>query len=327
MTPHELGQQLRLHLMRERRAGTEPDLRRLHAVIGDLCTGDLEAFKVPLGHLLGSMPLQSALRHEPTLTGPANLHRFERELEPMVAVSLRARLRPVLEGLLDLPGTAQRAAEPFSATTEPSTPAPLAAGSVAVPPPSPSRRGNGSLWLVALMSLLSGMMIVGILLLWLWRKPPQPTPGPTAEAPPAAKPDPATGPTEELRRRSPEPPALVERTEDREGSLERARSAVEQLYGSLSAKDFQQASTMHSPGVADQFLPDFFRQFEDVTVQDLRPLSQKADRVRLEGVVTYRYPDGSVQIETRTYTVKTDRDSGLITGSEFGRVLRLRESR
>jgi len=106
--------------------------------------------------------------------------------------------------------------------------------------------------------------------------------------------------------------------------VDRAVSGIQALYGALSAKDFAQARSLFGPAAADQFDPGFFQQFERVTVQDLRTTSEVGSTVNLEGLVSFVWPDGSVQTETRSFSVETSSDPPLITASEFGRVVRPR---
>ena len=47
-----------------------------------------------------------------------------------------------------------------------------------------------------------------------------------------------------------------------------------------------------------EFDPAFFDQFARVTVQDLRLTSQSGSTVNLEGVVSFVYPDGTIQTES-----------------------------
>lgn len=81
-------------------------------------------------------------------------------------------------------------------------------------------------------------------------------------------------------------------------TVDLAVAGIQQLYQALSAKDFSQAQALYGSAAADQFDPSFFRQFERVSVQDLRATSQTGSTVNLEGVVTFVWPDGSLQTET-----------------------------
>ena len=99
---------------------------------------------------------------------------------------------------------------------------------------------------------------------------------------------------------------------------------IQALYAALSAKDFRQARPLYGHGAADQFDEGFFRQFERVSIQDLRSTGQSGSILQLEGRVTFVWPDGTSQTETRRFSVDTGGDPPVITASEFGRVLRPR---
>jgi hypothetical protein len=100
--------------------------------------------------------------------------------------------------------------------------------------------------------------------------------------------------------------------------------SIQELYAALSAKDFDRARGLYSEAAADQFDPGFFRQFERVSVQELESTGQVGSSLNLQGVVTFVWPDGSLQTETRTFQVDTSSDPPRISASEFGRVIRPR---
>lgn len=71
--------------------------------------------------------------------------------------------------------------------------------------------------------------------------------------------------------------------------------------------------------------PDFFSQFERVTVSDLYASSTSSSYVNLNGVMTFIYPDGSTQRETRTFTVYVSPQSQpVVTTTEFISVIKPR---
>jgi len=104
--------------------------------------------------------------------------------------------------------------------------------------------------------------------------------------------------------------------------MERAISSVRNLYSELSAGDDTAAAQRVNLAVADQFDPIFFAQ---VDVSDLQVIGRSGSQLDLQGVVTFLYPDGSRQMETRTYRVDTSSEPPLITGSAFGRVISPRQ--
>jgi hypothetical protein len=60
-------------------------------------------------------------------------------------------------------------------------------------------------------------------------------------------------------------------------------------------------------------------------VDQLRAIGIDGAQVNLEGLVTFVYPDGTSQSESRQFTVDTSTDPALITGSSFGQVTRSRQ--
>jgi hypothetical protein len=102
---------------------------------------------------------------------------------------------------------------------------------------------------------------------------------------------------------------------------DRALRSIQDLYALLSAKDFEKSSLLYGGGAADQFSPVFFSQFKRVTVQKLSVTSKAGSFLNLEGEVTFVWPDGSIQSETRSFSVDTSSEPPLITASEFGRVI------
>lgn len=112
-----------------------------------------------------------------------------------------------------------------------------------------------------------------------------------------------------------------------EGALQTA--AVEQLkglYSSLSRQDFAAARGYFSPRVADQFDPAFFRQFSRVEVAQLVPVGRSTTTLTLRGVVRFAYPDGSSQLESRSFTFSTLDNPPRVINSAFGAVLQARSA-
>jgi hypothetical protein len=99
---------------------------------------------------------------------------------------------------------------------------------------------------------------------------------------------------------------------------------VQQLYSALSNRNVEAARQLLAGGAADQFDPRFFEQFERVSVADLRETSRTGSTVNLEGVVTFLYPDGSTQSETRSFSVDTDAVPAVISASGFIQVVKPR---
>ena len=100
--------------------------------------------------------------------------------------------------------------------------------------------------------------------------------------------------------------------------------SIRSVYESLSRKDFEQARQWFAGAAADQFDAAFFEQFQQVTVSDLQTTGSNGSSLTLDGVVTFVYPDGTSQSETRSFTVDTATSPALITNSAFVRVLQSR---
>ncbi|MCS5700338.1 hypothetical protein NZK32_14955 [Cyanobium sp. FGCU-52] len=233
---------------------------------------------------------------------------------------------------------------------EPTTAAPLSATAEG------KERGNSPSALVALLAFLSGGLAVALAALLSGvelpgRSPssaplPPPSragqPTPTLPAPadrPSSGPIPAPStptppelpaPPEESAEgpATPAPPqqggapsSQAGGDRDLSGSVAAAVAGVEALYASLSAGDPAGALQRMDGSAADQFDPAFFRQFREVGVSELRATATEGSTVTLEGVVTFLYPDGSRQRESRTFSVDTARTPARITASAFGRVL------
>ncbi|OKH20414.1 hypothetical protein NIES593_18735 [Hydrococcus rivularis NIES-593] len=124
----------------------------------------------------------------------------------------------------------------------------------------------------------------------------------------------------------PKPPS--DRNENLTNAIEENQAAefVEKLYALLSDKRFDEARLAYGPPLAAQFDPNFFTQFERVTVENLQVISKTDSLINLIGENTYFYPDGSTQREQRTYTVRNLNGKLKITNSKFVKVTKLRQN-
>jgi hypothetical protein len=195
-------------------------------------------------------------------------------------------------------------------------PAPPAVPAAPAAPSSGSNRG-----VLALLSFMAGVLVVGVVgaLAWLMQlnRPGQPVaPLPINERPEAPAP---TEPAPSQQDLAPPPAPNLEQAE-----LDRAISSVQQLYGALSSGDIDAARRLFAGTAADQFDPSFFSQFSRVNVADLVETGRTGSTVELVGLVTFTYPDGSSQVESRTFTVDTASDPALITASGFQSVVQPR---
>jgi hypothetical protein len=231
-------------------------------------------------------------------------------------------MEAVLRGLLALPepgpgGAAEAEPEPEPAMPAAEPAAPSAAQLAAPAPPAAPASGQG---LVAALGFLAGVLAVGLagLITWLLLNRqglpllPQPaaqdqasTPSPQADSTATQLPPPA--------------PDL------QQAALDNAIATVQQLYSDLSNGNGEAARQLIGGGAADQFDPAFFNQFQRVSVSDLREIGRSGAVVSLQGVVTFVYPDGSTQSESRSFVVDTATQPALITASGFNQVLKARQ--
>lgn len=103
-----------------------------------------------------------------------------------------------------------------------------------------------------------------------------------------------------------------------------AISLIENLYSLLSAKRFEEASSLYSPQLTNSFSPSFFSKFERVSVEDLQVTSTTGNSINFRGQNTYVWTDGSTQREIRSYTVRNLDGQLKLTASEFIKVTKFR---
>lgn len=313
MNDHQLGAALRRQVLADLERGLSCDGRRLQALVGDYC-GDSQGALLPaLKYLVMTPACGNALSQQPPLPADGRLLlRLQQELNPVFTPAICARMEAVLRGLLGL-----AEAEPESAMPAAEPPAPSAASLDAPAPPAAPASGQG---LVAALGFLAGVLAVGLagLITWLLLSRqglpllPQPaaqdqasTPGPQPDSTATQLPPPA--------------PDL------QQAALDNAIATVQQLYSDLSNGNGEAARQLIGGGAADQFDPAFFNQFQRVNVSDLREIGRSGAVVSLQGVVTFVYPDGSTQSESRSFVVDTATQPALITASGFNQVLKARQ--
>ena len=315
MNDHQLGTALRRQVLADLERGLASDGRRLQALVGDYC-GDSQGALLPaLKYLVMTPACGHALGQQPPLPAdPRLLLRLQQELNSVFTPTICARMDAVLRGLLALPEPAQSpaAADAVAVTEDPVT---VVAATAPVAAAAPSGQG-----LVAALGFLAGMLAVGLagLIAWLvlnrqpLPQPPQPTSG--APAGNTAAPSDAVAP--EL---APPAPDL------QQAALDNAIATVKQLYSDLSNGNGAAARQLIGGGAADQFDLAFFSQFQRVGVSDLREIGRSGALVSLQGVVTFVYPDGTSQSESRSFVVDTATQPALITASGFNQVLKARQ--
>ncbi|MFN5219845.1 MAG: hypothetical protein ACK5FE_02900 [Cyanobacteriota bacterium] len=363
MTDHELGLALRARVQADHDLGLPPDGRRWQGLVADLCGQHQQELIPVLRYLVLSPQFLGAAGQEPPFQDTRMLERMGEELGQVFTAPLCRRMEAVLRGLAGQSAQAAQAAQaqlppmaaPRGAEAGPELRAPEPrAPELRAPEPIAPREQRpvapSSSPLLALLGFLSGGLLVALVGVLYWLTHNQPLPEPSANLPrsreaelplqpsepPSAPQDPLApavpGPTPEPV--SPDPldpaPEPEQKSEEKQQEQDLAGSdaavaSVQGLYGALSNKDFETARSLFAPGSASQFDEGFFSQFSRVSVSDLRETSRTGSTVNLEGVVTFVYPDGSVQRESRSYSVDTSSQPALITGSEFGRVIRGRQ--
>ena len=108
--------------------------------------------------------------------------------------------------------------------------------------------------------------------------------------------------------------------------MQLAVASVQELYNQLTLGNMAAARQLFSGPAADQFDPAFFRQFQRVSVDNLVETARQGDQITLQGDVTFVYPDGSTQRESRNFTVDTASEPPQITASSFGQMLQSRQT-
>lgn len=317
MNDYQLGVQLRRQILADFERGVVSDSRRTQALLSDFC-GDSQILLLPaLKHLVQTAAFQEAITTSPPLQGETQLNlRLQQELDALFAPALCLRMAEVLRGLLGMAPERQGGPIPtavlqeaISHNDEPE--AEPDAELEALVPASSSNSG-----VVALLSFIAGVLVVGVVgaLTWLvllnrgvFR---QDNSVPALLSQPEPK-----KPTE------PELPAAEPAVDTNLVSRNQAIDTVRQLYDDISVGNTAAAQQLFSPKAADQFDPAFFRQFQRVAVDNLQEVNRDGSLVTLQGVVTFVYPDGSSQAESRSFTVDTSSLPALITASSFGQVL------
>lgn len=306
MTDYALGSAIRAALdQQQQTTGLAADPRTVESRLPQLVQADQQNLLPALSFLLRSRALASALAQPRGSDDGRIAARLLAEVQALYSPAISQRLQDVIQGLVGMP---QQPAANHSWSTAPAAPA--------VTTLVTSGNGGSGNWVVALLCFLIGILGSGLLLvLWLHQQNKQPATSTTA-APPVLN-SPIPTPTTPARPAPTPTPAETDATNA-------AVASIQELYAALSTKDYSTAASHFGPVAADQFDPTFFNQFERVTVADLRETSRTGSMINFDGVVTFVYPNGDVQTESRRFTVDTRTTPPLITSSEFGRVLQPR---
>ena len=327
MNDHDLGQALRSHVLAGHQQGRPLDPARLKAILMDLADAEQQVLLPALRALVQSTAFRSAISQVQPLSDPRLLPRLNQELEGNFSLDVRQRMAVVLAGLLNQPAPSASTSNGIDVGPDPARATPAAA---APPQGQATGCGIGMVVLGGGLALLGGtaLIILGAgLFLWLRQHGLTPQGGASSpierpavpEADPIATPPPSNAVPPGNGTINPEASGEREATEQAF-----AIRSIGNLYNALSAKDHAAAREYYGDGSADQFDPAFFNQFERVSVSDLTVKDRDGSTLDLAGVVTFVYPDGTSQVESRTFTVDTSRSPALVTASAFGRVIRFR---
>ena len=319
MNDYQLGANLRRQILADLQRGQSSDGRRLQALVGDFC-GESQSNLLPaLKYLVLTPAFSHALGQTPALVADARLQlRLNQELQELFAPAICERMAAVVSGLLNL---REGSAATPTVTATVSTDLPPRGEPVAIATGSSSGSSRG---LVAVLSFIAGVLVVGVVggLVWLLLLSRQqqalapPTGGVPLQEAPAER---------EQPRESALPPPAPDLAQPLDpAAVDQAMATVQQLYSALSNRNVEAARLLFGGAAADQFDPSFFEQFERVSVADLRETSRTGSTVTLQGVVTFLYPDGSSQSESRSFSVDTGATPAVITASAFGQVLKPR---
>lgn len=93
----------------------------------------------------------------------------------------------------------------------------------------------------------------------------------------------------------------------------------------MSEGDNETARQLMTDGAKSLYSPEFFNQFQRVTVTDMHSTGINGSHVNLNGIMTFVYKDGTTQRETRSLTVRTDTTrKAQVTNTEFISVIKAR---
>lgn len=329
MNDYALGANLRRQILSDLERGLPLDGRRLQALVGDFCGQSQLALLPALKYLVLSPGFSSAASQQPPLPADPRLQlRLQQELNDVFAAPICARMDAVLRGLMGLQETS---VPPQAAAPLPSPPDPVVRQDEPdleddEEAPEPATAHGGSNGLVAVLSFMAGVLVVGVGggLAWLLLQTTLPSDNPVEAQRPRLPGELVTPSPETTTPEAPPAPDLGQPASN-DAATAQAIASVEQLYNELSLGNMQAARQRFSGEAADQFDPAFFRQFQRVSVDQLRAIGIDGAQVNLEGLVTFVYPDGTSQSESRQFTVDTSTNPALITGSSFGQVTRSRQ--
>ena len=99
---------------------------------------------------------------------------------------------------------------------------------------------------------------------------------------------------------------------------------LQEWISAMSNMDSKKASQYMTGDAERMYDPGFFEQFDRVNVSNLSVDNISGSFINFSGIMTFVYPDGSIQKETRTFTVYSKEGSAIVTNTEFGKVIKSR---
>ena len=125
-----------------------------------------------------------------------------------------------------------------------------------------------------------------------------------------------------------EPASEVNKESPPSSSTEQVDAAVyviQEWVSAMSNIDSERASQYMTGDAERMYDPGFFKQFDRVNVSNLTVDSVSGSFINLSGIMTFVYPDGSIQKETRSFTVYSKERGAVVTNTEFGKVIRSKQ--
>ena len=127
---------------------------------------------------------------------------------------------------------------------------------------------------------------------------------------------------EERRKREEEKKEKEKNPIEATPSVNKTIDIVKDLYRFINRRQYNLAESLFvNPELLNA---DFFNKFDRVTVENLQIIEKSETYVKLKGINNYYYPDGSVQTESRSYTLEVIDNDWKITQSDFLKVIKLR---
>ena len=105
-------------------------------------------------------------------------------------------------------------------------------------------------------------------------------------------------------------------------SINKTIDIVKDLYRFINRRQYNLAKSLFAN--PELLNADFFNQFDRVTVENLQITEKAENYVKLKGINNYYYPDGSVQTESRSYTLEVIDSDWKMTQSDFLKVIKPR---